>query len=192
MSTATKRKVLVLNKTWNPCSIVTLRRAISLLCKEYAEIIDPHAQFQTYTWEQWEELQPAPGEEFVSSAKRTFRIPEIIRLYGYDKLRLQSLNFSRSALRRRDHSTCMYCGDQPGADELTIDHVLPKAQGGRTSWENCVIACVSCNAMKAARTPEQAGMKFFKKDFKPFKPRYNLYKGDIRMPSWGQFLGDKD
>ena len=54
---------------------------------------------------------------------------------------------------------CQYCGDQPGGEELTIDHVVPRAQGGVSSWTNCVLACIDCNKRKADRTPQQAGMK---------------------------------
>jgi 5-methylcytosine-specific restriction endonuclease McrA len=84
----------------------------------------------------------------------------------------------------------MYCGDTPGTEELTIDHILPKSMGGKTSWENCVLACVKCNSYKANRTPEQARMKFYRPDYKPFKPKFNLFKGDVRVDSWQAFLGE--
>ena len=85
------------------------------------------------------------------------RVPEVIVLAEYDRLPTAAVTFSRRNIFKRDHWTCQYCGAQPGSEELTIDHVLPRSQGGISTWENCVLACVACNKRKADRTPEQAG-----------------------------------
>lgn len=83
---------------------------------------------------------------------------------------------------------CQYCGVQPGTEELSIDHVIPRAQGGKTTWDNVVIACVECNRKKADKTPEQAKMKLRKK---PGPPAYDILRGSrIRVDSWCHFLGD--
>lgn len=194
MSKLLNRKVLVLNRSWVACHVVTLRRAIKLVYKNDAEIIDPTKaespegyEFQTFTWKEWSELKPKDDEDFISTARDVLRIPEVIVLYDFNKLPMQRINFSRRALFRRDNNTCQYCGEQPGTEELSIDHVLPKSMGGKTTWENCVLACVSCNAHKANRTPEQARMKLRRE---PFKPKFNLFKGDIRVKSWEKFLGE--
>lgn len=184
---ALRRKVLVLNKSWAPCNVVTLRRAINLLCKEYAIIIDPTQEFRTYTWADWSKLRPQEGEDYIAGACITFRIPEVILLKSYNKLPLKNLNFSRRALYKRDQATCQYCGCQPGTEELTIDHIKPKSKGGLTTWENCVICCVSCNCRKSNKTPEQAGMKLRNQ---PFRPKFNLFKSDVRVESWQSFLGE--
>lgn len=189
MSIVSKRKVLVLNRLWMACGVVTLRRAIALLCKEHAEVIDHTNHHQSFSWDEWEQLEVPDGEVGVHGARRAYRIPEVIVLLKFDRVPNQRINFSRRALHRRDGGTCMYCGDQPGHDQLTIDHVVPRSQGGITSWDNCVSACSGCNSRKANRTPEQAGMRFCVEGFKPFKPRYNLYKGDTFLPSWEHYLG---
>lgn len=75
------------------------------------------------------------------------------------------VNYSKDRLRRRDADTCMYCG-KPGD---TVDHVVPRCQGGTNAWTNVVIACLSCNGHKAGRTPEQARMKLLRE---PFAPAY--------------------
>ncbi len=80
-------------------------------------------------------------------------------LDSYDRLPSAAVSFSRRNLFKRDHWTCQYCGLQPGGDELTIDHMVPRSQGGTSTWENCVLACVTCNKRKADRTPQQAGLK---------------------------------
>jgi 5-methylcytosine-specific restriction endonuclease McrA len=112
-------------------------------------------------------------------------------LRHYDRLPLAAVTFSRRNVAKRDHSTCQYCGAQPGADDLTIDHVVPRSQGGQSSWTNCVAACLDCNARKADRTPEQAGMRLRKVPSRPeWKPLYALHgHGHApRIESWKKFL----
>src|SRR5262249_21229307 len=100
--------------------------------------------------------------------------------------------FSRRNVAKRDHFTCQYCGAQPGVVDVTIDHVIPRAQGGQSSWTNCVAACADCNARKADRTPDQAGMRLRKapsrSDRKPLyalQPLAELH----HLQGWGAFLG---
>lgn len=185
-----QRKVLVLNKSWRPVGIVGMQRAVTLLfsCNKgtnepKAKIIDPN-DFSQYTWADWSKLKPKDGEDTLLSAHAAFRVPEIILLTKFDKLPHHKVSFSRKTLWRRDDYQCQYCGVR--TSELTIDHILPKSRGGKTSWENCVLACVKCNMKKADRTTEECGMKL---RCKPTKPRYNFFKNDIvRCKTWQQFL----
>ena len=102
---------------------------------------------------------PRDGDPFIQAMRLRLRVPEVIALTDYDRLPSAAVTFSRRNMFKRDHWTCQYCGAQPGSDELTIDHVVPRSQGGTSTWENCVLACVTCNKRKADRTPQQAGMK---------------------------------
>lgn len=187
-----QKKVLVLNKSWRPVGIISLEKALVKLFSEYrdgepkATIIDCANDFQNMTWDDWSRMKPKEGEDGLKSVNAIFRVPEVIRLSRYDKLPEQKVHFSRRTIYKRDSYTCQYCGCQPGSEELTIDHILPRSQGGLTTWENCVLACVDCNARKANRTPEKAGMKL---RTQPKKPKYNLFKGDYRVKSWEAFLG---
>jgi 5-methylcytosine-specific restriction endonuclease McrA len=202
MNVLTGKKVLVLNKSWTAVQIVSLRRAITMLFGENdqepkARIIDPFEGFQTYSWADWAKIAPKDDEESIHSARMKFRIPEVILLSEYDKTPNHRLNFSRRHVYRRDNNQCQYCGEKPGTEELTIDHVLPRAQGGTTTWENCVLACIGCNSHKANRTPEQAkmvlqGWKPPHKRRAPYKPKYGLFKGDrvIVPTSWKHFLSE--
>lgn len=193
-ATIESRKCLVLNKGWSPVGTVTLQAAIIKLFSSYkngdpkARIIDPES-YQTFTWDDWSKLKPVCSDEAIRSANIAFRIPEIILLSRYDKLPNPRLHFSRRTLYKRDKMTCQYCGGKPGSEELTIDHVLPRSQGGGTSWENCVLACVDCNSRKANRTPQQANMMLAKQ---PTKPRMNLFSFDPlkKVKSWEAFLGE--
>jgi 5-methylcytosine-specific restriction endonuclease McrA len=99
------------------------------------------------------------------------------------------VTFCRRNVFKRDHSTCQYCGVRPGNQELTIDHVIPRSLGGQTTWENCVLSCVACNARKANRTPERAGMKLRRTPFRPaWKPFYHT--STVRIASWSRFLSE--
>lgn len=192
MSILTQRKVLVLNRGWNPIAVVTLERAMCLICASYnngepkARIMDPTTDFKLYTWEDWAKLIPAHGEATIRSAKQNFRIPEIVLLTRYNKLPQQRVHFSRRTIYRRDANMCQYCGCKPGTPELSIDHILPRSRGGTTTWENCVLACTRCNKKKADRTPEECGMALLRK---PKKPHFSFYKGDYRCKSWESILG---
>lgn len=91
--------------------------------------------------------------------------------------------FSRRNIFERDHYTCQYCGVQPGVDELSIDHVFPRSQGGTSTWDNCVLACVECNKKKADRTPSEADMKLRKQPCRPqWKPLYAAHHVPHPLP----------
>ncbi len=93
-------------------------------------------------WSDWAKLAPRDGEPFIRTVRFHLRVPEVLALTRHDRARHQTVTFSRRNLFKRDHSTCQYCGCQPGTEELTIDHVIPRSQGGQTTWENCALACV--------------------------------------------------
>jgi 5-methylcytosine-specific restriction endonuclease McrA len=114
-------------------------------------------------------------------------VPEVICLTRFDRLPSTAVTFSRRNVARRDHQTCQYCGAQPGWESITVDHVVPRSRGGTSSWTNCVAACVACNARKADRTPEQAGMKLRRRPARPdWKPLYAARAA--RVESWARFL----
>jgi 5-methylcytosine-specific restriction endonuclease McrA len=186
------RKVLVLNKNWTPVGTTTLQDAITKVFSTYsdgtpkAKIIEPES-YQTFTWDDWSKLKPLATDEKIATVNMCFRIPEIIVLTRYEKLPKPKVHFSRRTLYKRDKLTCQYCGKQPGSEELTIDHVIPRSQGGTTTWENCVLACVDCNRKKANKTPKQARMKLLKE---PMKPNMSFFRYDMIKPikSWEAFI----
>ena len=108
-------------------------------------------------------FKPREGEDCIQAVRFKLRAREVVALTDYDRLPVAHVTFSRRNIFKRDHYACQYCGAQPGSEELTIDHVVPRAQGGVSSWENCVLACMACNKRKADRTPEQARMRVRKK-----------------------------
>jgi 5-methylcytosine-specific restriction endonuclease McrA len=133
-------QVLVLNITYEPLAIVTLKRAMRLLITRKAEVVEA-------------------GTVLIRSARAQIAAPLVVRLLRYAQTRrMRRPQVRRTLVLLRDGETCQYCGCRPGRAELTLDHIVPRAQGGQTRWENVVAACRPCNARKANRTPEQAGM----------------------------------
>ena len=183
-----ERPTLVLNRNWQPVHVATVARSLTMLWNESAYVVDPD-DFQQHTWADWAQLAPRDGEPFIRTVTFRLRVPEVLTLRRHDRPRQNAVTFSRRNVFKRDHTTGQYCGARPGSEELTIDHVLPRSQGGLTTWENCVLACVACNARKANRTPEQAGMKLRRVPSRPaWKPLYHT--NNIRIASWSRFLSE--
>lgn len=193
MTKVLNKPVLVLNRNWLPIAVVTVKDALTtvfggLTDEPKALIIDP-STFERLDWEDWSKLKVELTDEVIRSANMAFRIPEVILLTGYDRLPSPKVNFSRRTLYKRDNNTCQYCGNHSSTNNLSIDHVVPRSKGGKTTWENCVLACVDCNAKKADRLLSDCGMKL---RCTPKKPTFNLFKVDATKPikSWTKFLGE--
>ena len=179
---------LVLNRNWQPVNVATVARALVMLWNETARVVDV-ADYQTFSWSDWSKLRPSEGDAFVQSVSVRLRVPEVIALVDYDRQPTVAVTFSRRNIFKRDRYVCQYCGNQPGSDELTIDHIVPRAQGGVSSWTNCVLACTACNKRKADRTPRQAGMKLRREAIRPtWKPAYADHQ--VRLDSWSKFVSE--
>lgn len=182
------RPTLILNRNWQPVGVNTVARALVKVFSETARIVDP-ADFRLYTWDDWVTLRPAEGEPVIRTQRLVLRVPEVAVLTSYDRVPANAVTFSRRNVFKRDRYTCQYCGKQPGSEELTIDHVVPRSQGGLSTWENCVLACIECNRLKADRTPEQAGMALRQRPTRPaWKPLYA--QSGIRIASWAKFVSE--
>lgn len=188
VSAVLQRPTLVLNRNWQAVGVATVARALVKVFADGARVVDPD-DYRQYTWEDWSAQQPEDDELFVQTCRFRLRVPEVITLRDYDRVPINSVTFSRRNVFKRDRFTCQYCGCQPGSSDLTIDHVVPRAQGGTSTWENCVLACVECNGMKADRTPVQAGMKLRNE---PTRPNWRpMYASDgVRIDSWQKFINE--
>lgn len=184
------QRTLVLNRSWMAVTTTTVRRALSLVYQEAARFICPDS-YETHDFDSWAELAVARDEPCIRTVSRQFRVPEVIVLTIYDGMPKRRVAFSRRNLYRRDGFSCQYCGAQPGSEELTIDHVVPRSQGGRTTWANCVLACVRCNMRKANRSLVQAGLRL---RHVPKEPRWSWdveISVGVRRASWEHFLSDR-
>lgn len=149
--TATTSAVLFLDCNWRPLRIEPWQRAIADLFLGKVEVVE-YSRDRT-----------------IQGVGRTHQMPAVVRVLRRFKRDRIAIKFSRLNVYIRDGFACQYCGTRHLTEDLTFDHVIPRAAGGRTVWENIVAACAECNSSKANRTPEQAGMKLRRK---PVKPRY--------------------
>ncbi|MDP9228523.1 MAG: HNH endonuclease [Actinomycetota bacterium] len=134
-----KGRVLVLNATYEPLNVCTVRRALVLILKEKAEVLER-------------------GDGVLRSETMRIDRPEVIRLVSFVRVPrdVHRRRITRKAVLARDGWICQYCGsDRPG---LTVDHVIPRSKGGESVWENIVASCASCNRRKGNRMPHEIRM----------------------------------
>ncbi|EMI44472.1 HNH endonuclease [Rhodopirellula sp. SWK7] len=188
--------VLVLNRFYMPIRVVNVRRALTLLYRECAEVIDcDDGQYVSYDFGSWCELSQLaaadkqPGEEFLKAVDFEVKVPRIARLTRFDRMPAQTVRFNRRNLFARDEYRCQYCGKVEPVNKLSLDHVVPRSHGGATTWENIVCSCLRCNSRKGGRTPQQARMKLLTNPAKPrFNPLMTHSIDDPRYESWKTFL----
>ena len=162
----TNAAVLVLNRHFQPIHVTNVKRAFSLLYLGVARVIDP--EFKTFDFDSWAQLSvEVHSGDFIRTVNRAIRVPRVIVLQLYDRIPKTKVRFSRHNIYMRDSNTCQYCGRELPRAELNLDHVVPRAQGGRTSWENVATACAPCNLRKGGRTPRQAGMHIMREPIRP-------------------------
>ncbi len=148
-------KVLVLNQDYQAISVCSVERAFVLVYLKKAELVNDHK------------------DRILHSVNENFNYPSVIRLYRYVSVPFKKVSLSRQNIYKRDSFRCVYCNSRK---ELTLDHVMPKSQGGIDSWYNLVTACQACNTYKGNRTPEEAAMPMVRK---PFKPSFIMYLRDF-------------
>ncbi|MET7639068.1 HNH endonuclease [Streptomyces sp. NPDC005438] len=160
------RNTLVLNASFEPLSTVSLRRAVVLVMQDKALVEQEHPALR------------------VRAARVELPVPRVIRLRRYVRVPFrQRAPWSRRGVLIRDRHLCAYCGRRA----TTVDHLVPRSQGGADSWLNTVAACGPDNHRKADRTPAEAGMRLLVKPFEP-TPADALVLAlglrDEEVPSW--------
>lgn len=169
-------QTLVLGKDYQPMEIVPWERAMTLLCEGKVEVVQEYE------------------DQFVRTVTVKFNMPSIIRFIDKARSLRRAIKFSRANVWLRDKGRCQYCGNQTRRDIATYDHVTPRAQGGKTTWENIVIACVDCNQRKRDRSPVQAGMRL---RTNPVKPKFLPGAGSFTLTyrkdqplAWKDYMHD--
>jgi|GEM_PF-80367 len=198
LASALDCKVLVLNKPYMAVRVTSARRAFAMLIRDLAEVV--HVEdgvWMNYDFATWAELSELRRElegekhDWVRTVRFDLAVPRVIRLLGYDRLPKQHVKLNRRNLFARDGNRCQYCGRTFPTQELSIDHVVPRTQGGGESWGNLVCSCVKCNAKKGGRTPAQAKMELIKKPVQPRRnPLISMKLGQRRYESWRAFLDE--
>lgn len=188
--------VLVLNKNWQPVHVCSAERAISLIFQNAAKVVD--RDYQIHSIDSWSELSELMAEmnedenlELMRSPSFSLVIPEVILLADYHKVPPFSIRLNRRNLFLRDNNQCQYCGCKPGSKELTIDHVLPRSKGGKTVWDNVVLACAPCNSKKGSKLLKDSDMQIMAKPKKPSWASMLRKKrsGEVQdHPLWARFV----
>ena len=164
---------LLLNATYEPLKVVNWRKAVTLWCQGKVEVISVY-------------------DREVRSVSISFKLPSVIRLLRYIRIKrsFDYVPFSRANIYARDGHRCQYCGEEFPTSDLTFDHVVPVAQGGRKDWENIVTCCIPCNRQKGGRTPHQAGMRLVRSPRRPKRaPAIRITVGLRNAPeSWRDYL----
>lgn len=164
------RQVLVLNAGFEPLSLISVRRAVVLLLREKAELLEA-------------------TEQMLRGANSWIPVPLVIRLVHFVRLPHRSVPPTRAAILLRDAYTCQYCGATLGRDELTVDHVAPRSRGGQHVWVNLVAACKRCNQRKGSHLPEEVAMRLIRKPFEPSYMALVLLSNPTAAARWEQLMG---
>ncbi len=188
--------VLVLNRFYMAIRVVNVRRAMTLLYRDCAEVIVlEREQYVSYDFDSWCELsqltalEKQPDEDYLQAVNFELRVPRIVRLTRFDRMPTQTVRFNRKNLFARDGYHCQYCGQSQPTNKLSLDHVIPRSHGGQTTWENIVCCCLKCNGRKGGRTPQQARMKLLTPPIRPrFNPLLTESISDPRYESWKTFI----
>lgn len=143
------RDSLVLNKGFMAVHIATWEKAMSLIYQGAAQAVDEN--LQCYDFADWVELSSMMKDNakgFVHTSTMRVAIPEVIRLTRYDRLPKQDVKFTRMNIYEHYGFQCCYCGHKFPTRDLNLDHVVPKSLGGKTTWDNIVLSCITCNTVK--------------------------------------------
>jgi len=164
----TEVPVLVLNQNYEPLNVCRVRRALILLLRGKAEVLEN-------------------GRGYLHSMNGEYDVPSVIRLMSYIKRPRVRRKVTKFEIFNRDKFTCQYCGLH--TRELTIDHVIPKRRGGKHTWGNVVSACVACNRKKAGRTPKEASMPLLNEPFIPSDSGFHIpYYFLKSVREWQKYL----
>lgn len=167
-------QTLVLTPHYQPLRTVSWQRAVTLVYLAKAEVLEAY-------------------DVVLRSPSTEMQMPAVIRMTRGKRHQPKTVRFSRTTVLVRDRFACQYCGRVGTRRDMTLDHVVPRTQGGKTTWENLTTACSPCNAKKGGRTPYQAGMKLRAVPTRPNAVFQQPLSFDHAVPStWRAWLGDPD
>lgn len=168
------KRTLLINSSWEPLTFIDSRRVVSLLVRDKVEVIS--------LW---------TGNVLIPQLDQ--ELPATVRLKKFVKRNLKMPKFRRRVVFTRDNWACQYCATKLSARDATIDHVLPRAKGGKTEWKNCVTSCRPCNRWKADNTLDKAGMRLISPITTPTIVHFwDLRNGQLTWhPDWDQIIQER-
>lgn len=192
MNEATLHKpcVLVLNRNWQAINVRTPEMAFCQMFADVATGLDIDGENMTpVKWDAWSKLPIRDQDDFIQTTRGNIRVPTVIVLASYNRVPTSKPKFTSGGIHRRDEYTCQYCAEVFPLSKLNVDHVIPRAKGGKSSWDNLVCSCIPCNTKKADRLPHEAGMIPKRK---PFAPKEVIVTSRLHnslgIADWNHFL----
>jgi len=163
-------RVLLLNQSYEPVSVINWKRAITMFTLGKVEIIEEY-------------------EKDIRSRFLVIKAPAVVRLLKAFRRPRKRVKFNRQNILARDRWRCQYCRNKFISKDLTYDHVIPKSRGGQTCWENIVTCCMPCNSKKGDRLPREVGMRIRKQPTRPdWVPIFTVSISKRTIPdSWKSF-----
>ncbi len=148
-------RALVLNQDYSPVTVCNIQKAFLLVFLKKAELVATDEMLK------------------LRSISKAYPFPSVIRLINYVSMPYRGVMLTRQNIFKRDAHSCQYCGSDK---DLTLDHLIPRSKGGKSSWNNLVTACKRCNARKGDNKPEESGLKLSRL---PFKPSHVMFIRDF-------------
>ncbi len=189
-----KTVVLVLNRHWQAIDVKTPAETFSMLATGAATALDMHGteNLQPVTWDEWLKLPVREGDNSIGTVRGAIRVPTVIVLARFDKVPKCRPKFCARAIWERDGGVCQYTGRKLKPAEGNIDHVVPRSRGGKTNWENCVLADKRINSRKGNRLPEEIGLQLLRPPRAPREvPATALIRNHHRVREWEVFIGEQ-
>jgi len=196
-----KNIVLVLNKSWIPCAVTSVRKAFVSLCSEShgkhpVLAIDMEVAAEdgalSYAnpvpWETWIQLPIRDGDLYVQSAHQKIRVPTVLVAANFNKLVMKRPKLGKSGIARRDEGVCQYSGKKLTNSQMSIDHIVPKSRGGRDDWLNLVLCDKQINSEKGNRLNSEAGLTLLRAPKAPVASPVVIRPEEISHDSWRHFL----
>ena len=185
-----KTTVLVLNRHWQAIHVKTPAEAFCMMASDAATGLDiADGNFLPTKWTDWIALPVRDCDQSVKTSHGPVRVPTVIVAANYAKIPLRRPRFGARGIWERDGGVCQYTGRKLSPKEGNIDHIVPRSRGGKTSWENCVLADRVVNSRKADRLPQEVGLELRKRPMAPrLLPANAFIRNQHGVSDWNHFL----
>jgi 5-methylcytosine-specific restriction endonuclease McrA len=183
--------VLVLNRNWQAIAVKTPAEAFSMMAAGNATAlkISGNDDMTPVTFEDWLQLPVREAELSIGTVSRRIRVPTVLVLARFDRVPKRRPKFCSKAIWERDGGVCQYTGRKLKPNEGNIDHIIPISRGGKSTWDNCVLADKKVNSKKGNKLPEEAGLKLLRHPTVPKEiPVSHLIRNPHQVRDWDVFL----
>ena len=187
------KRVLVLDRNYQPIRIVDLKGAIYLVFREAANVID--ADYNVFNLKEWishSEIRISIDSEFkaLRSVDSAFGVPDVVILKNFKQKKVRESICTKKNVGFRDLNTCQYCAKKLSHSETTIDHVVPVSKGGQLIWGNVVASCRDCNNKKGNKDLDKSGLMLLNRPRPLLWDRGYFLRYEKRYPNpvWRRFL----